>query len=159
MAREQPPFDFASIFSIDVTPTASGGGTKINAPVAERMVGLMEALVEGQSQQNQLLERLIAQMSAGQKARQHELGQWKESNPQLSQACRTAAETLNRVQSHFIERLTEEVNENEDCLLDGEFMMHEFVDRFGPRLAHLNGVLQVLTQLGAPPPQTADAAS
>ncbi len=26
----------------------------------------------------------------------------------------------------------------------------EFVDRFGPRLAHLNGVLQVLSQLSAP---------
>ena len=26
-------------------------------------------------------------------------------------------------------------------------MLNEFVDRFGPRLAHLNGVLQVLSQL------------
>jgi len=31
--------------------------------------------------------------------------------------------------------------------MDGEFMLNEFVDRFGPRLAHLNGVLQVLSQL------------
>jgi hypothetical protein len=30
-------------------------------------------------------------------------------------------------------------------------MLNEFVDRFGPRLAHLNGVLQVLSQLGATP--------
>jgi hypothetical protein len=35
--------------------------------------------------------------------------------------------------------------------MDGEFMLNEFVDRFGPRLAHLNGVLQVLTQLGSTP--------
>jgi len=35
--------------------------------------------------------------------------------------------------------------------LDGEFMLNEFVDRFGPRLAHLNGVLQVLSQLSAAP--------
>jgi hypothetical protein len=31
-------------------------------------------------------------------------------------------------------------------------MLNEFVDRFGPRLAHLNGVLQVLAQLSAPAP-------
>ena len=37
---------------------------------------------------------------------------------------------------------------SEENLLEGEFMMNEFVDRFGPRLAHLNGVLQVLAQLG-----------
>ena len=38
---------------------------------------------------------------------------------------------------------------SEEALLDGEFMLNEFVDRFGPRLAHLNGVLQVLSQLSA----------
>jgi hypothetical protein len=31
-------------------------------------------------------------------------------------------------------------------------MLNEFVDRFGPRLAHLNGVLQVLAQLGSGEP-------
>jgi len=35
--------------------------------------------------------------------------------------------------------------------VEGDFMLNEFVDRFGPRLAHLNGVLQVLTQLGSNP--------
>ena len=29
-------------------------------------------------------------------------------------------------------------------------MLNEFVDRFGPRLAHLNGLLQVLSQLSGP---------
>jgi hypothetical protein len=31
-------------------------------------------------------------------------------------------------------------------------MFTEFVDRFGPRMAHLNSILQVLTQLSSPPP-------
>ena len=65
--------------------------------------------------------------------------------------CRTAAETLSRVQTRFLENLTDEVLDNEDCLMDGEFMMNEFVDRYGPRLAHLNGVLQVLSQLSSMP--------
>ena len=29
----------------------------------------------------------------------------------------------------------------------------EFIDRYGPRLAHFNGVLQLFAQLGAPLPQ------
>ena len=40
--------------------------------------------------------------------------------------------------------MTNEIHENADVLMDGEFMLNEFVDRFGPRLAHLNGVLQIL---------------
>ena len=51
--------------------------------------------------------------------------------------------------------LTTEVNDNADALADGEFMLTEFVDRFGPRLAHLNGVLQVLAQLSSATNQVA----
>jgi hypothetical protein len=32
-------------------------------------------------------------------------------------------------------------------------MLSEFVDRNGPRLAHLNGLLTVMSQLAAAPPQ------
>jgi hypothetical protein len=38
--------------------------------------------------------------------------------------------------------------------MDGEFVLSEFVDRFGPRLAHLNGMLQVLAQLSSIPNPT-----
>ena len=64
---------------------------------------------------------------------------------------RKAAESLSKVQLEFLQSLTEEVYENADALMDGEFMLNEFVDRFGPRLAHLNGVLQVLSQLSPQP--------
>ena len=44
--------------------------------------------------------------------------------------------------------MTDEIEDSKEYLLEGEYMLNEFVDRFGPRLAHLNGVLQVLAQLG-----------
>jgi hypothetical protein len=43
------------------------------------------------------------------------------------------------------------VNTNAEALTDGDFMLNEFVDRFGPRMAHLNGVLQVLATLSSNP--------
>jgi hypothetical protein len=61
-----------------------------------------------------------------------------------------AAEALSRVQTEFLENLTIDVKDNYDNLVDGDFALNEFVDRYGPRLAHLNGVLQVLSQLSAP---------
>jgi hypothetical protein len=79
------------------------------------------------------------------------LNQWKAANPELARGCRLAAETLSQVQVEFLNSITREVTDNADVLMDGEFMLNEFVDRFGPRLAHLNGVLQVLAQLGAGP--------
>ena len=62
-----------------------------------------------------------------------------------------AAEALGKGQTEFLESLTAEVTANYENLLDGEFMLNEFVDRYGPRLAHLNGVLQALSQLSHTP--------
>jgi glycerol-3-phosphate dehydrogenase len=112
------------------------------------MVALMRQLVIAQERQNQLIEQLIQTNVNAQKQRASELQQWKDANPKLARACRRAAESLSRVQAQFLESITDEVEANEEDLLDGEFVLSEFVDRFGPRLAHLNGVLQVLAQLG-----------
>lgn len=150
MARDPQPFDFASMFSIDVTSTPNNATTPDpNMSLGEMMVGVLRQILAAQQKQSQLLEELVNQSTNAQKQRANELGQWKDANPELSKACRTAAETLSRVQTHFLYKLTEEITENEDCLLDGDFMLNEFVDRFGPRLAHLNGVLQVLSQLSS----------
>lgn len=108
---------------------------------------LLRDILAAQDRQNELMEELVNVLGATQRQRAAELNQWKQANPHLARDCRIAAETLSRVQTAFLSRLAEEVTDNPDALLDGEFMLNEFVDRFGPRLAHLNGVLQVLSQL------------
>ena len=69
----------------------------------------------------------------------------------LARSCRLAAEALSKVQTEYLNSLTDEITDNYETLRDGEFMLNEFVDRFGPRLAHLNGLLQVLSQLSSTP--------
>ena len=142
------------IFRIDVSadPRANPGGSDYDPDTV--IIALLRQLVATQTKSNQLLEELVQQQNAIQRQRANELGQWKEANPELARCCRTAAETLSRVQTQFLANLTEEVLENEDSLVDGEFMLNEFVDRYGPRLAHLNGVLQVLSQLSSIPTPT-----
>lgn len=141
------PHQLASLFHIDVTPETGSRGSETGGGVGEVIIDLLQQLVIGQDRQNTLLEELVQQNNAAQKQRSSELGQWKDANPGLARRCRTAAETLSRVQNEFLHNLTDDVTDNEDCLLDGEFALNEFVDRYGPRLAHLNGVLQVLSQL------------
>ncbi|REK12330.1 MAG: hypothetical protein DWQ37_12260 [Planctomycetota bacterium] len=127
-----------------VDPNATGA--------ANEQVSLMRSMLAAQDRQNELLEELVSQLSAAQRQRNQELGQWKQANPELARHCRIAAETLSQVQVEFLKSITEEISESADALLEGEFMLNEFVDRFGPRLAHLNGVLQVLAQLGSQTP-------
>jgi len=145
------------MFHIDVGAESGASDTRSGEKNENVVVGLLHQLVMGQERQNKLLEELVQHASATQKQRATELGQWKEANPHLARQCRKAAETLSQVQNEFLHNLTEEVADSEDCLLEGEFALNEFVDRYGPRLAHLNGVLQVLSQLSVTPDRTKTA--
>jgi hypothetical protein len=136
---------------VDIT-----AGTQLSRPrdgqdSADEQVGLLRGILAAQDRQNELLEELVNQLGSAQRQRNQELGQWKQANPELARGCRAAAEALSQVQVEFLNTMTHEINENVDALMDGEFMLNEFVDRFGPRLAHLNGVLQILAQLSSIP--------
>ncbi len=136
------------IFHIDVAQTASDKIHIHGSSAQNEMVALLHQLVAGQDRQNELMEEMVEQMNAGQRARSNELNQWKNANPLLARRCRAAAEALSQVQTEFLQSLTIDVNDNFENMIDSDFVLNEFVDRYGPRLAHLNGVLQLLAQLG-----------
>ena len=151
MSRD--PHDLSPVFRIDVAATSSSNETSLTKRQKSsdsEVADLLRQLIVSQERQNELLEDMVEQMGATQRQRAAELGQWRDANPVLARRCRLAAEALIRVQTEFLENLTIDVKENYDNLVDGDFALNEFVDRYGPRLAHLNGVLQVLSQLSAP---------
>lgn len=146
MANES--HDMSPVFRIDVGQNASD--TPVTPRQSEQhseLTALLQQLVIGQDRQNELLEEVVENMGAAQRQRAHELNSWKEANPLLAKRCRAAAESLSKVQTEFLQSITFEVNDNHEDMVESDFVMNEFVDRFGPRLAHLNGVLQLLSQL------------
>ncbi len=147
--------DISPIFRIDVSQSASEPQIENSREKHEQTVALLlEQLVVGQDRQNELLEEIVEQMGSNQRQRSNELNNWKQANPILAKRCKAASEALSQVQTEFLHNLTFEVNDNFENMMDGEFVLNEFVDRFGPRLAHLNGVLQLLSQLsGSPAPE------
>lgn len=148
----------AAIYSqVDVTAGSAPSSASSASPLAQ--TELLREVLAAQDRTNEILEELVGIMAAAHKQRLQELHQWKNANPRLAEACREAAETLSRVQVEYLERMTEEISDTADDMQYGEFVMNEFVDRFGPRLAHLNGVIQVLAQLSSPPQQAAHTQS
>jgi len=147
-SRSRPPF----YTQIDVSQSAYPP-TPAGRQEAEQ-TRLLREILAAQDRQNELLEELVNQLCGAQKQRANELMQWKQANPHLARSCRAAAEALSKVQAEFLQSLTAEINANYENLMDGEFMLNEFVDRFGPRMAHLNGLLQMLAQLSATPNPT-----
>jgi|688.fasta_scaffold615390_2 hypothetical protein len=145
---------YSPVFRIDVSADPANSPS-VHGDVGLAMVTLMRQMIALQERQNQMLEQLVQQSTQAQRVRTTELQQWKDANPRLARACRHAAETLAKVQTQFLENITYEISDHEEALVDGDFMLNEFVDRYGPRMAHLNGVLQMLAQLGSGVPNQA----
>jgi hypothetical protein len=114
---------------------------------------LLHEMVGLQRKSCDLLVELLAQVSLQQRQRAAELKAWKEANPELARSCRQAAESLSKVHTEFLSGIAQEAAENAEDFTDSEYALGEFIDRYGPRLAHFNGVLQLFAQLGAPLPQ------
>jgi hypothetical protein len=138
----------ASLFSHSVD-VASGVPPHALVSHREEPSELLREMLHAQDKTNELLEELLTSMATVQKQRASELNQWRNAHPALAEACGDAAEALSRVQVEFLNRMTDEINDTCEDLVEGDFMLHEFIDRFGPRLAHLNGVIQVLSQLSS----------
>ena len=158
MSQDSP--DSPSIFrySVSVNPTESTTFQAVpaspNGNSNEQTVLLLRVLqqvLETQKKQVELLEEVNRNLQAGQRQRANELQQWKNANPQLAGGCWRAAQALGQVQADYLRTMTDEIDFNAEDMMSSEYVLNEFVDRFGPRMAHLNTILQVLGQLGTPP--------
>jgi hypothetical protein len=144
------PHQIPPIFRIDVS--AEPPPAPPPAPDTDRVIiALLKQILAAQERQNQILSELTQHLTMMHRQRLQELQLWKEANPDVARYCRMAAEALSRVQTQFLRNMAMEAVENEEHLADGDFMLQEFVDRYGPRLAHLNGLLQVFSQLASNP--------
>lgn len=150
------PSPFSPVFSINVSADATSPQAREQRPadLASTLIALTRQLVEVQHRQNQLIEQLLQvnkqvlqNANQANNQRQNEITQWRNAHPELVRSCKAALETLSGVQTDFLQKMADEVEESKEDLADSEFIFSDFLDRYGPRMAHLNGVLQVLSHL------------
>jgi exonuclease VII large subunit len=148
------PAHYSPVFSIDVSADPASNPPMRPADVGAALIALTRQLIESQQRQNQLLDQILQVnkqvLQASNQAntqRQNEITQWRNAHPKLVRSCKQALETLSNVQTEFLQNLADEVADSKDALSESEYVFSEFLDRYGPRMAHLNGVLQVLNHL------------
>ena len=151
MNREQRPIPLFT--QVDITSNPAGAHALPPITSGEQTHVLREIL-KALDRQNELIEELVTNTSQHQRLRESELKKWRQEHPRLARNCRTAVDALGQVHSELLDSMTSEINGSADDLMHGDYALNEFVDRFGPRLAHLTGMLHVLSQLGYPTNQT-----
>ena len=159
-SRENPASPLLT-YRMEVSPMGQGPAQpvpQLNDPVAllHLMVNLQHQSLEIQRQilenQRQQLElaREAAQVNREQRARQvAELERWQNGHEHILEHCKETLGNLEQVHAALMSDMASYVSENHENLIDGEFALTDFVDRFGPRLAHLNTMLAVLRPLAA----------
>lgn len=159
-SRENPAASWT--YRMEVSPTGQAATPVVpptlNDPIAllhvvanlqSQTLETMKQLFELQRQQFELI-RESTHVSREQRSRQGaELEKWQMSHEDVIEPCKTALTQLEQVHSNLMGELARYVDENHDNLLDGDFSLSDFVDRFGPRLAHLNTILAILRPLAA----------
>ena len=159
-SRENPSSPYWT-YRMEVSPTGQGPNPVVpnmNDPVAllHLLVNVQTQTLEVQRQtleiQRQQLElsRESAQINREQRARQiAELERWQTGHESVLDHCKESLSNLEQVHASLMRELANYVSENHENLIDGDFALTDFVDRFGPRLAHLNTMLAVLRPLAA----------
>lgn len=153
---------------MEVSPTGQGpqAVTGSNDPIvllnvlANLQSQTLDLLRQNLETQRQVLEltREASQMARDQRARQiAELERWQNAHELVLDPCRTALAQLEQVHASLMGELASYVREHHEDLMDGDFILSDFVDRFGPRLAHVNTMLAVLRPLAAAAPRKAES--
>jgi chromosome segregation ATPase len=119
------------------------------ASLQSQTLDVQRQILENQRQQLELARETV-QIARDQRARQiAELERWQNSHDGVIDHCRDALGQLETVHASLMGELANYVDEHHENLVEGDFALSDFVDRFGPRLAHLNTMLAVLRPLAA----------
>ncbi len=151
MSESWKPFG-PYINSLDVSP-ATPTAAQSTVQGWEVVAALLKEILRIEYEQLQLLREMVQSQREARQRQAMELLQWQKEHPELVEKCREALGALVRVHSGLLEDLADHVVENEEMLLESDFSLSDFVDRFGPRLHHLSAALSVLKQVSTPVPE------
>jgi hypothetical protein len=146
---------------MEVSPT--GAAPSVVSPQITDPVALLHIMVNLQSQTLELMRQMAdmqrqqlefarenTHVARDQRSRQTaELEKWQQAHEPMIDTAKDALSRLENVHAALLKELTEYAEENHDNLLDGDFSLSDFVDRYGPKLAHVNTMLAVLRPLAA----------
>lgn len=122
-------------------------------PVARtsELADLLRQLVAAQQEQVNLLKAQAAKEDSQARWRAF-LARWGDEFPGIGSTCKELLPTLERAYLSMVRDVTDRLASDPELLTD-EFMMAEFLDRYGMRLGQLGNVLSQLSPLADAAPR------
>lgn len=136
-------------FQIDISSALSAQPVEappVLPPSGNETVDLLRQLLDIQREQLQLQRNSAAAHDHGSRWRAF-LNRWGKEFPDLAANCRETLPQLERTYGRIIQELTERLADEGPDALDNDFMLQEFLDRYGMRLAQLGTILNLVASL------------
>jgi hypothetical protein len=124
-------------------PTLTVQGQPIGPPT--ELADLLRQLIAVQQEQVALLKAQAASQDGTARWRAF-LARWESEFPGIGPACKRALPVLERAYLTLVRELTEKLGDDPDTLTD-EFVLAEFLDRFGLRLGQMANLIGQLAPL------------
>ena len=117
------------------------------------LADLMRQTIDLQKHQIGVTQAIYAQNDSSPKWKSL-LARWSDDFPDIGRDCKRVLPTVERAYLNLMQQVTERLEEADVDELENDFTLGEFLDRYGPRLAQLAGIINQLMPLAdnAPPP-------
>ena len=135
---------------VDISPAVVSVGPEGAIGLNDTIARLLHDVLQVQRQQLEVTREMLQVTRENRQRQQAELEAWQRENQAVVERCREVLGILSRVHSGMLTEMAGYISDNEETLLESEFSISEFVDRFGPRLHHLSAMLGVLKQVSTP---------
>jgi len=147
-------------FQIVVSPNPAKAMSTPTEPGSETTTELLRQLLEVQREQLALQKKAAEAHDHSTRWRSY-LSRWQQEFPELPDACRFALPILEKSYGALIAELADHLKENGNDALDNEFVLGDFLDRYGMRLSQLGTILSLVAFLAeaAGPAQAGESPS
>lgn len=121
------------------------------SPTMREVVDLLRQMIGLQQEQVGLIKTQVANQDNSSRWRSF-LARWEQEFPNIGSSCKQALPILERTYLGMIRDLTDRVNSSDSDDLNDEFILSEFLDRFGIRLGQMGNILSQLAPLAEAAP-------
>lgn len=111
------------------------------------LVAVNRELLHVSREQLELLRRAEERFQKQHEGQREEFARWLTEHPELEGRCEGAHESVRRLFGRSLAELVDYIHENEDSLLESDFVKNDMVDRYGALLNHVSAMYGVLKRL------------
>jgi len=132
---------------ITVTQSIPAGKMAVpsTTPASSELTDLLKQILEVNREQAQMLRTLVAAQDHSARWKAF-LARWQGLLPNLGDQCRQALPSLESAFGKVIHELSQKLTEDSE-VLDEEFCLQEFLDRYGNRISQLGTMLNMVSPL------------